>query len=97
MANMSRDDVIESLLENCIEWVDLDIRWGYNNIRIREGDEWKATFRTPQGLFEPTVMFFGLCNSPATFQSIIDKIFYEEQQLGWLKKYIDKTPTVPSS
>ena len=67
----------------------LDIRWGYNNIRIREGDEWKAAFRTPQGLFEPTVMFFGLCNSPATFQSIMDGIFYEEQQLGWLKKYID--------
>ena len=67
----------------------LDIRWGYNNIRIREGDEWKAAFRTPQGLFEPTVMFFGLCNSPATFQSIMDQIFYDEQQLGWLKKYID--------
>ena len=67
----------------------LDIRWGYNNIRIREGDEWKAAFRTPQGLFEPTVMFFGLCNSPATFQSIMDKIFAEEALLGWLKKYMD--------
>jgi hypothetical protein len=38
----------------------LDIRWGYNNIRIKEGDEWKAAFITNKGLFEPTVMFFGL-------------------------------------
>jgi hypothetical protein len=69
----------------------LDIRWGYNNIRIREGDEWKAAFRAPAGLglYEPTVMFFGLCNSPATFQSIMDAIFAEESALGWLKKYMD--------
>ena len=47
----------------------LDVRWGYNNVRIKEGDEWKAAFRTNMGLFEPTVMFFGLTNSPATFQA----------------------------
>ena len=45
----------------------LDVRWGYNNVRIKEGDEWKAAFRTNRGLFEPLVMFFGLTNSPATF------------------------------
>lgn len=67
----------------------LDVRWGYNNIRIRKGDEWKAAFRTADGLFEPTVMFFGLCNSPATFQSIMDRIFQDEALQGWLKKYID--------
>ena len=67
----------------------LDIRWGYNNIRIREGDEWKAAFRTPMGLYEPTVMFFGLCNSLATFQSIMDQIFEDEALQGWLKKYMD--------
>ena len=38
----------------------LDIRWGYNNVCIKEGDEWKATFITNKGLFKPTVMFFGL-------------------------------------
>jgi len=67
----------------------LDIQWGYNNIRIHEGDEWKAAFRTPQGLYKPTVMFFGLCNLLATFQSIMDRIFENEAILGWLKKYMD--------
>jgi len=45
----------------------LDLIWGYNNVRIKEGDEWKATFLTNKGLFEPQVMYFGLCNLPGTF------------------------------
>src|SRR5271168_3057160 len=53
----------------------LDVRWGYNNIRIKKGNEWKAAFKTNRGLFEPTVMFFGMTNSPATFQSMMDSIF----------------------
>ena len=53
----------------------LDIRWGYNNIRIKEGDEHKGAFKTKYGLWEPTVMFFGLCNSPSTFQAMMDWIF----------------------
>jgi hypothetical protein len=52
----------------------LDIRWGYNNVRIKEGDEWKAAFRTNRGLFEPLVMFFGLMNSPATCQTMMNDI-----------------------
>src|SRR3984885_3540637 len=55
----------------------LDVRWGYNNVRIKEGDEWKAAFRTNRGLFEPLVMFFGLCNSPATFQTMMNELFKE--------------------
>jgi len=46
----------------------MDVQLGYNNIRIRKQDRWKGAFRTNQGLFKPTVMFFGMCNSPATFQ-----------------------------
>ena len=42
----------------------LDLRNGYNNVRIKDGDQWKAAFKCEQGLFEPTVMFFRLCNSP---------------------------------
>ena len=53
----------------------LDVRWGYNNVRIQEGDEWKAAFRTNRGLFEPLVMFFGLTNSPATFQTMMNDLF----------------------
>jgi len=45
----------------------MDLRWGYNNMRIKEGDEWKAAFTTHVGLFEPVVMFFGITNSPGTF------------------------------
>ncbi|TFY80223.1 hypothetical protein EWM64_g3787 [Hericium alpestre] len=55
----------------------MDIRWGYNNIRIKEGDKWKAAFWMKYGLFEPTVMFFGLCNSPATFQAFMNEIFHD--------------------
>ena len=49
----------------------LDVWWGFNNVRMKEGDEWKATFRTNCGLFELLVMFLGLTNSPATFQTMM--------------------------
>jgi hypothetical protein len=57
--------------------------------RQDQGDEWKAAFITNKGLFEPTVMFFGLTNSPATFQMMMDAIFVEELLLGWLVIYMD--------
>jgi hypothetical protein len=46
-------------------------------------------FKTSEGLFEPTVMFFGLMNSPATFQTMMDEIFQEEITQGWLHIYMD--------
>lgn len=67
----------------------LDIRWGYNNIRIAEGDEEKAAFMTTQGLFEPTVMFFGLCNAPATFQAFMNEGLKEERAAGDADVYLD--------
>ena len=66
-----------------------DVRWGYNNVRIKEGDEWKAAFKTNRGLFEPTVMFFGLTNSPATFQTMMDDFFREEIAKGDVIIYMD--------
>jgi hypothetical protein len=66
-----------------------DVRWGYNNVRIKPGDEWKAAFITPFGLFQPRVMFFGLTNSPATFQAMMNHIFQKEIREGWLVVYMD--------
>jgi hypothetical protein len=67
----------------------MDVRWGYNNICIKDGDTWKAAFRTNRGLFEPLVMFFGLTNSPATFQTMMNDIFREEIAEGWVVIYMD--------
>ena len=67
----------------------LDVQWGYNNIRIKEGDEWKAAFKTNKGLFEPTVMFFGMCKSPATFQAMMDDTFADLIKIGIIIVYMD--------
>jgi hypothetical protein len=76
-------------LSGCTLFTKFDVRWGYNNIRIKEGDKWKAAFLTPEGLFEPTVMFFGLINSPATFQMMMNTVFQTEVAQGWLSVYMD--------
>ena len=67
----------------------LDLRSGYNNVRIKDGDQWKAAFKTHRGLYEPTVMFFGLCNSPATFQAMMNGIFKDMIDEGWMVIYMD--------
>ena len=56
---------------------------------MKEGDEWKATFRTNRGLFELLVMFFGLTNSLATFQTMMNDIFRELVAEGMVVVYID--------
>ena len=76
-------------IQNVKMFTKVDIRWGYNNIHIKEGDEHKAAFITNQGLFKPTVMFFGLTNSPTTFQTMMNTIFAEEVAEGWLIVYMD--------
>jgi len=67
----------------------LDVRWGFNNVRMKEGDEWKAAFQTNRGLFKPLVMFFGLCNSPAMFQTMMDDIFDGLITEGVVVVYLD--------
>jgi hypothetical protein len=76
-------------LSRCSLYTKFNIRWGYNNARIREGDKWKVAFITNKGLFEPTVMFFGLTNSPATFQMMMNSIFADDIAKKWLTVYID--------
>jgi hypothetical protein len=81
-------DLINKLKESSI-FTKMDLRSGYNNVRIKEGDQWKAAFKTNKGLFKPTVMFFELCNSPATFQAMMNELFQDIINEGWLIIYID--------
>ena len=67
----------------------LDLIWGYNNVWIKEGDEWKAAFLTNKGLFELQVMYFRLCNLPGTFQRMINNIFQKLLHEGILANYMD--------
>ena len=67
----------------------MDLRWGYNNVWIKEGDEWKVAFMTPEGLFEPTVMFFGLTNSPVTFQAMMNELLRDLINMGKVVAFID--------
>jgi len=68
-----------------------DIRMGYNNIQIKEGDQEKAAFTTPLGQYEPMVMNFGLRNAPATFVRAMTKIFrtLQNQYPSELLVYMD--------
>ena len=76
-------------LKNAKYYTKLDIQWGYNNIRMKEGDEWKAAFQTNRGLFKLLVMFFRLCNSPATFQTMMNHIFRDLINKGKVVVYMD--------
>ena len=67
----------------------MDLRWGYNNVWIKEGDEWKAAFMTSKGSFKPTVMFFGLTNSPATFQVMMNELLRDLVNTGKVTAFID--------
>jgi hypothetical protein len=69
----------------------VDIWWGYNMVQIIPEDQHKVAFVTNQGLFEPMVMFFGLPNSPATFQTMMDTIFHEQIMRRTLTVYMDDT------
>ena len=53
------------------------MRWGYYNVRVRDGDEWKTSFRTRYGQFEFLVMQFGLRNAPAAFQRMVNGFFHD--------------------
>jgi len=67
----------------------MDLRWGFNNIRIKERDEWKKAFTTHIGSFEPTVMFFGMTNSPATFQAMMNEILRDLINEGKVAVFVD--------
>ena len=64
-------------IKGCKLFMKMDLRWGCNNMWIRKGDEWKAAFTMHKGSFKPLVMYFGLCNLPATFQKMMNEIFHD--------------------
>jgi hypothetical protein len=63
----------------------LDVLQGYNNVCIKKGDEWKAAFKTKFGHWEPLIMFFGLTNSPSTFQEMMNVIYKDT-----IKKHVQR-------
>jgi len=67
----------------------LDLRWGFNNVKIKERDEWKGVFTMHIGSFEPTVMFFGMTNLPATFQAMMNEILRDLINEGKVAAFVD--------
>ena len=58
-------------------------------MRIKEGNEWKGAFTMYIGSFEPTVMFFGMTNSPATFQAMMNEILRDLINEGKVAAFVD--------
>ena len=81
-------DVLENIGTKKL-FTKMDLRWGYNNVRIKERDEWKVVFMMPEGSFEPTVMFFGLTNSPATFQAMMNELLRDLINTGKVVVFIN--------
>jgi len=67
----------------------MDLWWGFNNVRIKEGDKWKGAFTIHVGSFEPTVMFFGMTNSLAIFQAMMNKILRDMINEGKVTAFVD--------
>src|SRR5882762_7414766 len=81
-------DVVDKLKDAHI-FTKFDVRWGYNNVRIKPGNKWKVAFKKNHGMFEPLVMFFGLTNSLAMFQAMMNEIFKDLIGTGKVFIYMD--------
>jgi len=81
-------DLVDSMGNKRV-FTKMDLWWGYNNVRIKKGDEWKAAFTTHVGSYEPVVMFFGMSNSPATFQGMMNEILRDMINKGKVAVFVD--------
>ena len=67
----------------------MDLWWVYNNVRVKERNKWKVVFTTHVGSFEPVVMFFGMMNLPATFQTMMNEILGGMINKGKVAAFVD--------
>ena len=84
--------LISDMLENIGTkkvFMKIDLRWGYNNVRIKKGDEWKVAFTILEGSFEPIVMIFELTNLPAIFQAMMNELLQDLINTGKVAVFID--------
>ncbi|KAF8756015.1 hypothetical protein RHS01_04657 [Rhizoctonia solani] len=72
---LPRPDDLMAQLHGAKVFTKLDLRWGYNNVRIKEGDKWKTACCTKYGLYKSLVMTFSLTNTPAAFQHFMNELF----------------------
>jgi hypothetical protein len=70
-----QEELIEKM-KHAMVFTKLDLCSGYNNIPIKEGDEWKTAFRMKFGHYEYTVMPFEITNAPAVFQHFMNENFH---------------------
>ena len=81
-------DILENIRTKKV-FTKIDLRWGYNNVRIKEGDEWKAAFTTLERFFKPMVIFFGLTNSPVMFQTMMNELLRDLINTRKMAAFID--------